>query len=72
MKDGEIILDHIENQGLILRNGQPVKLADFNTQYVPPKQPSSSRRIILTALNVIILVTLVVAFRLKRKRGATT
>ena len=72
MKDGELILDHIENQGLILRDGKPEKLADFNTAYVAPKQRSSSTRIILTTLNVIILVTLVVAFRMKRKRVVET
>ena len=27
MKDGEVILDYIENQGLVLRNGKPEKLA---------------------------------------------
>lgn len=71
LKDGELVMDRIEEVCYIMRDGQPVKLAAFGEQYVPPGEAelrASSTRWLFLGGNVV-LIALIVALIWRKRIG---
>ena len=75
LKDGELIIDKIENTVYVMKQGEPVKLANFGDAYVPPiserlgeRMPSIRSLMIIATLAVIAVLLILI----RRRRVAET
>lgn len=69
LKDGDLVMDRIEDVCYIMRDGVPEKLAGFNEKYVPPEERTPTTRRIFLVVGVVLLVAAVVFSLLKRTRA---
>jgi hypothetical protein len=72
LEDGDLVVDNTENVVNIMEGGKLVKLGVFGEKYEAPRpvKGSGSRKLLLVAVNVAVLVIFVglVMYRLLRKR----
>ena len=75
LKDGDLVMDRVNRQFLIHKNGSLVKLADFGERSSPPGWPSnpaiSTARWVLVAASIVVLGGLVAALAIRRSRSRT-
>jgi len=64
LKDGELVIDKIENAVYVMKNGTLTKLADFGARYIPPEERLSPiRGLLIVGTIVLIAVLLVLIWR---------
>ncbi len=74
LKDGDMLLDKIEEVVYIMEDGEPNKLADFGDVYVPPPKPGQGTAVIrwiLVASSIMFLLVGLVLFWKERRRAQT-
>lgn len=72
--EGDLVVDKIEKRMLIMKDGQPVKLANFGDRYIPPSERrlglSKGWQLTLCSGLLVVLVAIFVVRHRKRKRLA--
>jgi hypothetical protein len=66
LKDGDVVMDNIEEVAYIMKDGEPRKFANFGEKHSPSFKGVSPIRWVLAAASILILVGALVLLRLRR------